>query len=454
MALRIVILAAGQGKRMNSNLPKVLHPLAGKPLLEHVVASAKALNPAAIYVVYGYRGEEVRKQMNALPVEWIEQVTQLGTGHAVAQVLPYVDDQDQVLVLVGDTPLIKPKTLEKLLTASNQGVGLITVHLSNPAGLGRILRTTEGKVCGVVEDKDASPEQRALQEINTGLITAPAKYLKRWLPTLSNQNTQSEYYLPDIIKMAVSEGLDIITVTAESSFEVQGINDRAQLACLERYQQQQLAKQLMFSGVMVLDPARLDIRGDLHAEKDVTLDINVIIEGKVTIGENTVIGPNTILRDVRIGKNVLIKANTIIEEAEIADGCIIGPFARIRPGTKLDANVHIGNFVEVKKSLIGVATKINHLSYIGDATIGSEVNIGAGTITCNYDGVNKHQTTIEDRVFIGSDTQLIAPVKIGHDAIIAAGSTVIRDAPAASLTLTQRLDQRAVSAKPSAKKKQ
>lgn len=443
MALNIIVLAAGQGKRMHSALPKMLHTLAGKTLLHHVVAAAEALHPAVIYVVYGHEGTKIQNQSRNLQVQWVEQKQQLGTGHAVAQVLPLITNEGSVLILVGDVPLITPAILQKLLTetAPNE-IGLITVIMSNPTGLGRILRDPKGKIIGIIEDKDATLEQKKIQEINTGIIVAPVDCLRRWLPKLQNNNTQGEYYLPDIMAMAVAEGIPITAVQADSPYEVQGVNDRVQLAMLERHYQRQLANKLMLAGVTLRDPDRLDVRGELQVAHDVTIDVNVIIEGNVVIGKNSFIGSNTLLRDVKIGENVTIKANSVIEEATIADDCVIGPFARIRPGTKLEQGVHIGNFVEVKKSAIGVASKINHLSYVGDATVGREVNIGAGTITCNYDGINKHQTIIEDRVFIGSDTQLVAPVTIGHDAIIGAGSTVTQDAPAEALTLTQRLEQR------------
>ncbi len=445
MTLNIIILAAGQGKRMLSDQPKMLHTLAGKSLLQHVVTAAEALHPTAIYVVYGHGGVEIRKECQHLPVQWVEQQQQLGTGHAVAQALPLIDNESPVLILLGDVPLITPDLLQKLLAETPpDGVGWVTVNMPDPSGLGRILRDAKGKIIGVVEDKDATTEQSKIQEINTGIITAPVNCLKRWLPQLKNHNSQGEYYLPDILPIAVAEGITITSVQAASTYEVQGVNDRVQLALLERYQQRRLANKLMLAGVTLRDPERLDIRGDLQVANDVTIDVNVIIEGTVSIGKNTIIGPNTFLRDVKIGENVVVKANSVLEETEIANDCIIGPFARLRPGTKLDAGVHIGNFVEVKKSTIGATTKINHLSYVGDATVGRGVNIGAGTITCNYDGVNKHQTIIEDRVFIGSDTQLVAPVTIGHDAVIGAGSTITRNAPAETLTVTQRLEQRAL----------
>jgi len=445
MSLNIIILAAGQGKRMCSKLPKVLHTLAGKPLLQRVVETAAQLHPTAIYVVYGHQGEQVRTACQKLPVQWVEQTAQLGTGHAVAQVLPLLNDCDQALILVGDTPLITAETLQKLIAATPANtVGLVTAILANPTGLGRVLRNADQKILGIVEEKDASETQRQIKEINTGIILAPVQHLRRWLAQVKNNNAQGEYYLPDIISMAVQEGISITTFTATSSYEVQGINDRAQLAELERYHQRNVAQQLMLKGVTLLDPQRFDLRGDLEIAADVTIDVNVIIEGKVSIGANSYIGPHSVLRNVIIGDNVTINSHCVMEDSEIGAGCIVGPFARLRPGAQLAAGAHIGNFVEVKKSSIGAGSKINHLSYIGDATIGQDVNIGAGTITCNYDGVNKHQTIIGDNVHIGSDTQLIAPVSVGAGATVAAGSTVAKDVPAGALTLTHKLEQRIV----------
>lgn len=443
MPLHIIILAAGQGKRMRSALPKVLHTLAGKPLLHHVVSTAEQLKPTGVYIVYGHGGKQVQAKSQHLSIQWVEQVQQLGTGHAVVQAMPFIHDESRVLVLVGDTPLINPETLRKLLSNTPESaVGVVTVQMPDPTGLGRIVRDANDKVIGIVEEKDANDQQRQLKEINTGIIVVPAKQLRRWLSEVKNNNTQGEFYLTDIIQLAAKEGIEINTMSATSHYEVQGINDRIQLALLERYYQQQSSEQLMRDGVTLLDPNRFDLRGELQAATDVTIDINVVIEGKVIIGEGCYIGPHCILRDVTLGKNVVVKSHSVMEESVIGDDCIIGPFARLRPGTQLASNAHIGNFVEVKKSKIGKGSKINHLSYVGDAIVGSKVNIGAGTITCNYDGVNKHQTIIEDNVFIGSDTQLIAPVTIGSGAVIGAGSTVTKDAPEDAITVTQRLDQR------------
>lgn len=444
MSLAIIILAAGQGKRMQSRLPKVLHTLAGKPLLEHVINAAQALKPQAIFVIYGHEGLQVQTQLQHLNVTWVEQQQQLGTGHAVAQALPFINT-DQTLVLVGDAPLITAQTLHHLTQqTSANNLGIVTVNTPTPTGLGRIVRNSQKKVTAIVEEKDATEKQKQIQEINSGIILAPTHQLKSWLPALKNNNQQQEYYLTDIVAMAVAENIEITTVEASTPEEVQGINDRLQLAQLERHYQHQQSKQLLLNGVTLLDPQRLDIRGELTCASDVIIDINVIIEGKVTIETGCYIGPHTILRDVTLGKNVQIKSHSIIETATIADGCILGPFARIRPGTQLANDVHVGNFVEIKNSTIAAKSKINHLSYIGDATIGQNVNIGAGTITCNYDGANKHQTIIEDEVFVGSNSALIAPITIGKAATIGAGSTLNRNVPSESLTLN-RAETRTVS---------
>jgi len=436
--LNVVILAAGQGKRMNSNIPKVLHSIAGKPVLQHVINTAQTLNPHSVYVVYGHAGEQILEKLGQQKVNWVKQAQQLGTGHAVAQAITQIEDNARVMVLAGDVPLISVATLQKLIanTAADH-VGLITVNMSNPTGLGRILRDAQQNVIGNVEEKDATPEQKKIQEINSGILIAPAKLLKHWLSQIKNNNAQGEYYLPDIIALAVAEQVKVIATTANSAEEIQGINDREQLALAERIYQMQKAKDLMAKGVTLLDPSRFDLRGELKTEKDVTIDINVIIEGNVAIGANSYIGPHVILKNVTIGSNVEIKSHCIIEDAVIGDGGKVGPFARIRPGTKLANNVHIGNFVEVKNSEIAENSKANHLSYIGDATVGCGVNIGAGVITCNYDGANKNRTIIEDEVFVGSNVSLVAPITVGKGATIGAGSTLAEEVPADALTLTR-----------------
>ena len=452
MQLNIVILAAGQGKRMCSKLPKVLHPIAGKPWLLHLVNTAQQLKPNKMFIIYGHGGAQVRSTLTNLPVEWVEQKQQLGTGHAVLQAVPQIDNNARVLILVGDIPLISQQTLQTFVQqVPENAVGIVTANMADPTGLGRILRDKNNQVIGIVEDKDATAEQKQIHEISTGIIIAPAEQLKRWLPAIKNNNKQGEYYLPDILPMAISEDIKIHTVSTTMNEEGQGINDRVQLAQLERFHQKQQAKQLMLQGVTLLDPDRFDLRGNAQIAADVTIDVNVILEGEIKIGANSYVGPNCYLRNVKIGENVTIKANTVIEDAVIANDCVIGPFARIRPGTELKDHVHIGNFVEIKKSTIDSNSKINHLSYVGDATIGKSVNIGAGTITCNYDGINKHQTIIEDNVFVGSNSSLIAPITVGENATIGAGSTIKRQAPAGALTVS-RSEQRSIPNWPCPKK--
>ncbi|MBS0349992.1 MAG: bifunctional UDP-N-acetylglucosamine diphosphorylase/glucosamine-1-phosphate N-acetyltransferase GlmU [Proteobacteria bacterium] len=438
MGLHIIILAAGKGQRMVSETPKVLHPIGGKTLLERVVLTAQKLQPQAIHIVYGNGGHIVSQALSHLPVNWVEQPQLLGTGHAVMQALPFCPDHERVLILYGDVPLISVDTLKMLLenTPSDQ-LGLIVAEMANPHGFGRIIRNDLGQIVAIVEQRDADLQQRQIREINTGIMTATSQALKRWLPQVKNHNQQQEYYLTDIISLAVSQGCQVFGSKPGSNEEVRGINDRLELAALERIYQYQAAMALMQQGVTVADPNRLDIRGEVQADSDIFIDINVILEGQVKIGKNSIIGPNVILKDVELGENVTVLANSLIEGAVIANDCQIGPFARIRPETYLASGVKIGNFVEVKKSKIGVDTKAQHLSYLGDAMIGSGVNIGAGTITCNYDGVNKNTTHINNGAFIGSNTSLVAPVSIGENATIGAGSTITRDAPANELTVAR-----------------
>ena len=455
MALSIVILAAGQGTRMKSNLPKVLHPLARKPLLQHVIETARTINPETIYVVYGHGGNQVIEVLNHTGVKWVEQAEQLGTGHAVDQAIHLINPEDTVLVLYGDVPLTKAATLKSLVEkVSAKSMGLLTVCLDNPAGYGRIVRNAAGQVESIVEQKDANAEQLQINEVNTGLLAASAKKLHSWLKQLENNNAQGEYYLTDIIAMAVSDGFSVETVNAESESEVMGVNDKRQLAELERHYQREQADKLMLQGVTLADPARIDIRGEVTVGTDVSIDINVILEGNVKIGNHVTIGPNNFIKNTSIADNVEINANCVIEEAEIGADSRVGPFARVRPESKLAEHTHVGNFVEIKKSTVGIGSKINHLSYIGDSTIGKDVNIGAGTITCNYDGANKHQTVIEDNVFVGSDTQLVAPVKVGKGATIAAGTTVTKDVPPDELALSRvKLETRKGWKRPVKKKK-
>ena len=439
MALNIIILAAGQGTRMNSNKPKVLHTIGGISLLERVIHTAQSLYPEKIFIVYGHGGTEIKQQLSQYAVTWIEQNQQLGTGHAVMQVLPEFNNaNDQILILYGDVPLISKEILHKLLNqTTTDALGLLTVNLDNPIGFGRIIRDTQKNVLAIIEEKDADADQKLIQEVNTGIMTISVNNLKKWLPKLSTNNAKKEYYLTDIVKLAAAEGTAILGLQTNNAEEVQGINDRVQLAKAERYFQQSMAQQFMLSGVTILDPTRFDIRGVSEISTDVTIDINVILEGRVIIGKNSYIGANCILRDVIIGDSVDIKANSIIDGATIGNHCTIGPFARIRPETFLADNAKVGNFVEIKKSNIGTNSKVPHHSYIGDTTMGQHVNVGAGTITCNYDGANKHRTIIGNNVFIGSDTQFIAPVIIADGATIGAGSTITKDVPAGQLTLSR-----------------
>jgi bifunctional UDP-N-acetylglucosamine pyrophosphorylase/glucosamine-1-phosphate N-acetyltransferase len=436
MPLSIVILAAGQGKRMKSALPKVLQPLAGSPLLRHVIDCARTLDAAAIHVVYGHGGELVREMLEDEPVHCVLQAEQLGTGHAVLQAMPAIPDEHLVLVLYGDVPLIRRDTLERLIArADAKSIAVLSVMLEDPAGYGRIVRDAAGNVVRIVEQKDANHKELAIKEVNTGLMAVPARYLRRWLGALRNDNAQGEYYLTDVVVTAVKEGLKVHAVIAPTMTEVLGINDKVQLAEVEAAHRRQKANELMLAGVTVADPARLDVRGTVTTGTDVYLDVNVVLIGKVSLGNRVRIGPNCYIRDAEIGDDTEVLPNCVIDRAVVGPGCQIGPFARLRPETTLHRDVHIGNFVEVKKSVIGAGSKANHLSYLGDAVVGEKVNVGAGTITCNYDGANKWRTDIGDGAFIGSGTMLVAPVQIGVNATIGAGSTITRPAPADRLTL-------------------
>ena len=437
MKLAVVILAAGQGKRMKSDLPKVLQPLAGRPLLGHVVSRARALNPSSIHVVYGHGGDAVREALVKEKLQWALQGEQLGTGHAVMQAMPNVADDELVLVLYGDVPLIDAGTLRQLIAAAGaKAMSLLTVMLDNPAGYGRIVRKS-GAIQKIVEQKDATKAQLKIREGNSGIMAVPAKLLRKWLGKLGNSNAQGEYYLTDIIAMAVKDKVKVTPLIAPTVAEVLGVNDKAQLAELEAMHRAERARELMVAGATLIDPSRIDIRGDVSVGRDVFLDANVLLEGKVTLGDRVRVGPNVVLRDVTIGSDCVIHPNSVLEQSVLGTGCIIGPYARVRPGSKLGANVHIGNFVELKKTEIDDGSKANHLTYLGDAVIGKGVNVGAGTITCNYDGVNKSTTTIEDGAFIGSGNMLVAPVRIGKDATTGAGSTITKDAPDGQLTLTR-----------------
>ena len=437
MSLHVVILAAGKGTRMRSSLPKVLHPVAGRPMVSHVIDTARSLNAEKIHLVYGHGGEAMQARLNDADVEWVLQAEQLGTGHAVAQAMPAIPDHAKVLVLYGDTPLISPVTLETLLTIQPaNGIGLLTVSLANPTGYGRILRA-DGQVVGIVEQKDATAEQQLINEVNTGVLVAPAKQLKQWLSGLTNQNAQGEYYLTDVIAAAHHSGSTIQTAQPVSAQEVEGANNRLQLAQLVRFYQKRAAEQLMLEGVTLLDPARFDLRGTLQCGEDVLLDVNVIIEGQVELGHRVQIGAGCVLKNCRIADDSIISPYSIIEGSVLAEGCTVGPFARLRPGAELAAQAHVGNFVELKNARLGLGSKAGHLSYLGDSEIGANVNIGAGTITCNYDGANKHKTIIEDDVFVGSDTQLVAPVRVAKGATLGAGSTITRDVGEDELVLTR-----------------
>jgi bifunctional UDP-N-acetylglucosamine pyrophosphorylase / glucosamine-1-phosphate N-acetyltransferase len=438
--LSVVILAAGQGKRMRSATPKVLHAVAGKPMLAHVIDTAATLSPSITTIVYGHGGDTVRAAFANNPnLTWALQSPPKGTGHAVLLAIPHIAHTDITLILYGDVPLIARESLQALVDDAAKGtLAWLTMHVANPQGLGRIIRDANGSVCEIVEDKDANDAQREITEINTGFLACPTAWLARWLPTLSNNNAQGEYYLTDILKLAVTESLPVVTHSPSSEMEIAGVNSREQLAMLERQYQHNIALKLMAAGVTIRDPARIDVRGTLTCGEDVTIDVNSIFKGNVTIAKNVVIGANCILRDCTIAEGTEILPFTMIDSATIGANARIGPFARLRPGTTLANDVHIGNFVEVKASDIGRASKANHLSYIGDTTIGANVNVGAGTITCNYDGANKHRTVIEDNVHIGSDVQLVAPVTVRAGATIGAGTTVWKDVAAGSLTLNEK----------------
>ncbi|ODS23164.1 UDP-N-acetylglucosamine diphosphorylase/glucosamine-1-phosphate N-acetyltransferase [Candidatus Endobugula sertula] len=435
--LDILILAAGKGTRMRSSVPKVLHPIAGKALIQHVIDTAKALTNNPLNIVVGHEADKVQRELSDQHT-FILQEHQLGTGHAVQQALPHFRKDSIVLILYGDVPLISRSTLQRLINKVNKNsLALLTMHLDQPKGYGRITRNSSNKVTAIVEQKDATEEQLAINEVNTGVIAVSAQHLQKWLPELSNNNAQGEYYLTDIISMAQQQGVEINTEQPDFEWEVMGVNDRRQQAELERIYQLNRAKKLMAEGVTLIDPARFDCRGNVSVGQDVIIDINCLLIGEVAIGHNVSIGANCIIQNSVIGDNTVIKGNTIIEDSEVKADCTIGPFARLRPGTKLSEQAKIGNFVETKKALIGKGSKINHLSYVGDATLGDDVNIGAGTITCNYDGVNKHQTTIGNDVFVGSNSALVAPVNLEDGVTIGAGSTINCSVEKNTLSLTR-----------------
>jgi len=445
LPLGVVVLAAGQGTRMKSTLPKVLHCIAGRPLVEHVITDALELGATDIHIVFGHGGEQVQQALSAYDLNWVEQTEQLGTGHAVEQALPAIPDDHLVLLLYGDVPLITVQTLQRLIAATaDNALALLTAKLADPTGYGRIVRNTMGKVQCIVEQKDASTEQLAIDEINTGMLAVKADMLRKWIAALDNNNAQREFYLTDIVGFAVADGVVINTANPDEICEIEGVNNKRQLAELERVFQLRQARQLMEDGLTLRDPARFDLRGELVIGRDVEIDINVLVEGRVELADDVRIGPNVVLKDVSIGAGTQVHANCVLENSITGAQCDIGPFARLRPQTNLANRVKVGNFVEIKKSDIADGSKVNHLSYIGDTMMGTDVNVGAGTITCNYDGANKHQTVVGDHVFIGSGTQLIAPVVIADGTTIGAGSTITKDTLADTLTLS-RIEQVSVN---------
>ena len=452
MPLEIVVLAAGQGKRMRSQLAKVLHPLAGRPLLAHVLAAAQALAPRKIVVVHGHGADEVRDVFKEAPVQWVLQAEQLGTGHAVQQAMPQLSQDADILILYGDVPLVRPQTLKKLVAAGRDGIAVMTAELPEPSGYGRIVRDPSGNVARIVEHKDATPEVLAVREINAGFMALPARRLAGWLGKLSNRNAQKEYYLTDVVSAAVAEGLPVRPIQVQDPWEAAGVNSKSELAQLERQFQKIQATRLLDAAVTLADPARIDVRGELTCGLDVSIDVNCVFEGKVALADGVRVGPNCVLRNVSVGPGSEILAFSHLEDSEVGARCRLGPYARLRPGTSLEEDVHVGNFVEVKASRIGKGSKANHLSYIGDSDIGASVNVGAGTITCNYDGVSKHRTIIEDDCFIGSDATLVAPVRIARGSYIGAGSTINKDTPAGQLTVARARQVSVPAWKPPKKK--
>ncbi|HUQ25258.1 MAG TPA: bifunctional UDP-N-acetylglucosamine diphosphorylase/glucosamine-1-phosphate N-acetyltransferase GlmU [Burkholderiales bacterium] len=451
MSLDIIVLAAGLGKRMRSALPKVLHPLAGRPLLAHVLDAARSLSPRKTIVVHGHGAEQVRAAFPDNSLAWALQAEQLGTGHAVMQALPHLA-ADEVLILYGDVPFIAPQTLERLRAAGRRGVALLTVELADPKGYGRIVREG-GKVARIVEEKDAAPAEKAIREVNAGFMAMDARRLAGWTKKLGNHNAQKEYYLTDIIALAVAEGVPVEAVKVDDAWEVTGVNSKQELAALERVAQMRQAARLLEAGVTLADPARIDVRGTLDCGRDVVIDVNCVFEGRVSLGDGVRVGPNCVVRNVTIAAGSEVRAFCHLDEARIGERCLIGPYARLRPGANLGDEVHIGNFVEVKASRVGKGSKANHLAYVGDSEVGANVNIGAGTITCNYDGVNKNRTVIEDDCFIGSDATLVAPVRIARGSYIGAGSTISKDTPAGQLTVARAKQVSIPSWKPPKKTK-
>lgn len=435
--LSVVILAAGKGTRMYSDLPKVLHPIAGKPMVKHVIDTVKHLNAHQINLIYGHGADLLKERLADEPVNWVFQAEQLGTGHAMQQAAPFFADDENIMMLYGDTPLIQQSTLERLIAQKPEnGIALLTVKLDNPTGYGRIIREN-GSVVAIVEQKDASAEQLKIQEVNTGVMVASGASFKKWLGNLNNNNAQGEYYITDVIAMANEDGFQVQAVQADEFMEVEGANNRLQLAALERFYQKEQAEKLLLAGVTLIDPSRFDVRGTVEHGKDVSIDVNVILEGNVKLGNNVKIGAGCVLKNVTVGDNVEIKPYSVLEDAVIGEKSAIGPFSRLRPGTQLAEGAHVGNFVEIKNAQVGKGSKVNHLTYVGDAEVGSNVNIGAGVITCNYDGANKFKTIIGDDVFVGSDSQLVAPVEIANGATIGAGSTITKNVAEGELVITR-----------------
>jgi bifunctional UDP-N-acetylglucosamine pyrophosphorylase/glucosamine-1-phosphate N-acetyltransferase len=453
MALEIIVLAAGQGKRMRSSRPKILHPLAGQPLLAHVLGAARSLSPDKTIVVHGHGADEVRAAFGEAGLEWVLQSEQLGTGHAVQQAMPRVSKGADVLILYGDVPLVRVQTLRQLASAAHEGVAVLTAEVRDPAGYGRIVRDAKGRVARIVEQKDASAHELALREINAGFMAMSARRLSAWLEKLTNRNAQGEYYLTDVVALAVAEGVPVVAVKAEHAWEIAGVNSKRELAQLERQYQKLQAEALLEAGVMLSDPARIDVRGKLTCGTDVAIDVNCVFEGDVSLGNGVRIGPNCVLRNVFVEAGTEILAFSHLEESRVGARCRLGPYARLRPGSSLAEEVHVGNFVEIKASRLGRGSKASHLSYIGDSEVGNNVNVGAGTITCNYDGVAKHRTVIEDDCFIGSDATLVAPVRIARGSYIGAGSTISKDTPAGQLTVARARQVSIPTWKPPVKKK-
>jgi len=443
--LNIVILAAGKGTRMHSDLPKVLHVVGAKPILAHVINCAKALQPNKIIVVYGFGGERVKEAFSGEDITWVNQAEQHGTGHAVQQALPYLDTDADTLILLGDVPLVDVNACKRLIAQADNKLAILSFNKTDPTGYGRIVRDTNGAVHAIVEHKDATAEQRAIVEVNTGIMAMPNAHLNSWLSRITNNNAQGEYYLTDIVALAVADKVSVVAEVTADEWSVTGINAKTDLAQIERVHQARIAQALLQQGVTLKDPARIEVRGELQCGRDVEIDVNCVFEGKVTLGDSVKIAANCVIKNAVIAAGTQIAAFTHIDDTTVGENSKIGPFARLRPGTTLAADTHVGNFVELKNAQVDVGSKINHLSYVGDSTVGKAVNIGAGTITCNYDGANKFRTVIEDGAFIGSDSQLVAPITIGKNATIAAGSTITRDAPADALTFCRAKEQKTIT---------